>query len=64
MQKETEINNMTNEELVNLISDMESKYGKLLKVAKKLADEMDSLHSQYTSAKSELAKRKNIENGK
>jgi hypothetical protein len=52
------VENLTNQELANLIKDLEEKYGKLLKVANKLAVEMDSLHEQYVEALKEQDKRK------
>ena len=51
------IKNKTNAELGAFISECEEKYKKLFKVAKKLADEMDSLSEQYKEAKAELKQR-------
>ena len=51
------IKNKTNAELGTFISECEEKYKKLLKVEKKLADEMDSLSEQYKEAKAELIQR-------
>lgn len=51
------IENKTNEELGAFISECEEKYRKLLKVANKLASEMDSLSDEYKRAKAEIAKR-------
>ena len=53
-----DIQNMTNIELETFIHELEDKYKKLLKVANKLATEMDSLHEQYIAASEELNKRK------
>ena len=50
--------NFTNKELDEKITELEEKYQKLLKLASKLASEMDSLHEQYVEAKNELDKRK------
>ena len=49
---------LSNKELNDLISELEVKYQKLLKLAKKLASEMDSIHSQYVEINKELNKRK------
>ena len=54
------ITNKTNSELSDFIAECEEKYKKLLKVAKKLADEMDNLSEQYKEAKNELMKRKTV----
>lgn len=51
------ISKMTNAELGAFISECEEKYKKLLKVARKLADEMDTLSGQYKEAKKELTER-------
>ena len=51
------IKNKTNAELGAFISECEEKYKKLIKVANKLAEEMDSLSGQYQEAKAELTKR-------
>lgn len=53
----SEIRNKTNAELSSFIVECEAKYKKLLKVANKLATEMDSLSSEYKEARAELAKR-------
>ena len=58
MGSNTIIKNKTNAELGKFISECEEKYKKLLKVANKLADEMDSLSEQYKEAKKELIQRK------
>lgn len=52
------INNKTNQEIEDFIAELETKYQKLLKVANKLADEMDSLSTQYKEAKKELDNRR------
>lgn len=51
------VENLTKEELSNELLDLEGKYQKLLKLAKKLAKEMDSLHDRYVEVKTELEKR-------
>lgn len=51
------IKNMTNKELGEFITELEGKYQKLLKVANKLASEMDSLSEQYKEANEELRTR-------
>ena len=58
MEDNISVTNMTNQELKNLIGELEGKYQKLLKVANKLANEMDSLHVQYMAASEELNKRR------
>ena len=51
------VTNLTNNQLSELINELEVKYQKLLKVANKLANEMDSLHDQYVEAMEELNNR-------
>ncbi len=55
------VKNMTNAELSAFVAECEEKYKKLLKVANKLASEMDSLSEQYKEAKAEIMNRKTIE---
>ena len=52
------IKNKTNSELKEFINECEEKYKKLIKLANKLADEMDSLSSKYNEANEEMNKRK------
>jgi hypothetical protein len=47
----------TTEELKDILANCEEKYQKLLKVANKLAEEMDCLSEQYNSAREELINR-------
>lgn len=51
------IKDKTNDELLAFVKECEEKYQKLLKVANKLADEMDSLSAQYNEANNEIKKR-------
>lgn len=55
--EEVTLMNMTNEELNAFIDDLNSKYAKLRKVAKKMAKEMDSIFDQYHMAKKILNER-------
>lgn len=48
------IRTKTNAELNELIKECEEKYQKLLKVANKLADEMDNLSMLYNEANDEI----------
>lgn len=51
------IENKTNAELNAFIKECEGKYQKLLKLANKLAEEMDNLSMQYKQAREEMSKR-------
>ena len=51
------IKDKTNAEILAFVGECEEKYKKLLKLAKKLADEMDSLSEQYKEANNEIKKR-------
>jgi len=51
---------LNDKELSDFIKELETKYQKLLKLAKKLGQEMDELHEQYIEAQKELNKRKGI----
>lgn len=53
------LKDLTKEELTNSIEELESKYKKLLKLAKKLGDEMDYLHDEYIKIQEELRRRNN-----
>ena len=55
------ITNMTNTELNVFVAECEEKYRKLLKLANKLASEMDNLSAQYKEAKAELMNRQTTE---
>jgi len=55
------IEKLTNKELKDLTQELEDKYQKILKLAKKVASELDSIHTQYVEVQKELNKRK-IEN--
>ena len=52
------LSNLTEKELNDLIAELENKYQKLLKLAKKLAEEMDGLHDKYIEVQKELNDRK------
>lgn len=58
------LENLNDKELSDFIQELETKYQKLLKLAKKLGQEMDELHEQYIEAQKELNKRKGLSNGK
>lgn len=49
--------NKTNAELTAFMKECDEKYKKLLKLANKLADEMDSLSEQYNAANDEMKRR-------
>ena len=51
------IKNKTNAELTAFMKECDEKYKKLLKLANKLADEMDSLSEQYDAANDEMKRR-------
>jgi len=53
---------LTNAQITARMSELDANYRKLMKVARKLADEMSSLHDEYDTLKSELNKRSGKEN--
>lgn len=52
------LSNLTEKELNDMLAELENKYQKLLKLAKKMGEEMDTLHDKYVEIQKELKNRK------